>query len=76
MKEQKQRIFDRIDQNADAIRQRSRRLFDTPELGYREFETGRLIQDWLTDWGVAWTPVSFQERMRVEELPGASSMAS
>ena len=59
MKEQKQRIFDRIDQNADAIRQRSRRLFDTPELGYREFETGRLIQNWLTDWGVAWTPVSY-----------------
>ena len=48
MNEQKQRVFNRIDQNAAAIVDRSRKLFDIPELGYREFETGRLIQDWLS----------------------------
>ena len=59
MNEQKQRIFDRIDDNAAAILDRSRRLFDTPELGYREFETGRLIRGWLDAWGVAYEPVSY-----------------
>ncbi len=58
MNEQKQRIFNKIDQNADAIIRRSRLLFDTPELGYREFETGRLIKSWLDAWGAACEPVS------------------
>ena len=59
MNQQKQRIFDRIDQNADAILARSRRLFDTPELGYREFETNKLIRGWLETWGVPYEPVSY-----------------
>lgn len=63
MNEQKQRVFDRMDRNAAAILDRSRRLFDTPELGYREFETGRLIQGWLDGWGVPWEAVSYTGRM-------------
>ena len=59
MNEQKKRIFDRIDQNADAIIRRSRLLFDTPELGYREFETNKLIRGWLDAWGVACEPMSY-----------------
>ncbi len=59
MNEQKQRIFDKIDKNADAILARSRLLFDTPELGYREFETGRLIRGWLDGWGVPYETVSY-----------------
>ena len=59
MNAQKQRIFDRIDQNADAILARSRRLFDTPELGYREFKTNKLIRGWLDSWGVPYEPVSY-----------------
>ena len=59
MNGQKQRVFDRIDQNADAILGRSRTLFDAPELGYREFETGRLIRQWLDGWGVPYESVSY-----------------
>jgi len=59
MNEQKQRIFDRIDQNAQAIFARSRRLFEMPELGYREVETNRFIRACLEDWGVAYAPVSY-----------------
>ena len=59
MNGQKQRIFDKIDRNAAAIIERSRRLFDAPELGYREFETGRLIRGWLDQWGVPYEPVSY-----------------
>ena len=59
MNEQKQRVFSRIDANADAIIARSRRLFDTPELGYREFETGRLIRDCLDAWAVPYEIVSY-----------------
>lgn len=59
MNEQKQRVFARIDQNAAAIRERSRGLFDTPELGYHEFETNRLIRGWLDAWGVAYEPLSY-----------------
>ena len=59
MNQQKQRIFDRIDDNRAAILDRSRLLFDTPELGYREFETGRLIRGWLDGWGVPYESVSY-----------------
>ena len=59
MNEQKQRIFEKIDQNAAAIIGRSRRLFDTPEMGYREFETNRLIRSWLDQWGVGYETVSY-----------------
>ena len=59
MNQQKQRIFDRIDDNRAAILDRSRLLFDTPELGYREFETGRLIRGWLESWGVPYESVSY-----------------
>ena len=59
MNQQKQRIFDRIDDNRAAILDRSRVLFDTPELGYREFETGRLIRGWLESWGVPYESVSY-----------------
>ena len=59
MKEQKQRVFEKIDQNADAILARSRVLFDTPELGYREFETNKLIRGWLDSWGVPYETVSY-----------------
>ena len=59
MNGQKQRVFDKIDRNAAAIIERSRRLFDTPELGYREFETNRLIRGWLDQWGVPYEPVSY-----------------
>lgn len=59
MNEQKKRVFHRIDQNADAIIERSRRLFHTPELGYREFETNKLIRSWLDQWGVAYEAVSY-----------------
>ena len=63
MNEQKQRIFHRIDENRDAILARSRQLFQTPELGYREFETGRLLRGWLEGWGVACEPVSYTDLM-------------
>ena len=56
---QKQRVFDRIDANAAAVLERSRRLFEIPELGYREFETGRLIRDCLDSWGVPYEPISY-----------------
>ena len=59
MNGQKQRVFEKIDQNAAAVLARSRRLFDTPELGYREFETNRLIREWLDGWGVPYEPVSY-----------------
>ena len=59
MNQQKQRIFNRIDDNRAAILDRSRLLFDTPELGYREFETGRLIRGWLDGWGVPYESVSY-----------------
>ena len=59
MNEQKRRVFDRIDQNAEGILARSRLLFDTPELGYHEFETNQLIRGWLENWGVAYEPVSY-----------------
>ena len=59
MNGQKQRIFNKIDQNAAAILDRSRRLFATPELGYREFETGKMIRAWLDGWGVAYESVSY-----------------
>ena len=59
MNEQKQRVFEKIDQNAATIIERSRLLFDTPELGYREFETNKLIRGWLDAWGVAYEPVSY-----------------
>ena len=59
MKGQKQRIFSKIDQNAAAILDRSRQLFATPELGYREFETGRLIRAWLDGWGVGYEQLSY-----------------
>ena len=59
MKKQKQRVFDRIDGHAAAIIERSRLLFDTPELGYREFETNKLIRGWLDSWGVPYETVSY-----------------
>ena len=59
MNEQKQRVFEKIDQNAASIMERSRLLFDTPELGYREFETNKLIRDWLDSWGVPYETVSY-----------------
>ena len=59
MNEQKQRIFDRIDRNGAAVIARHRQLFATPELGYREFETNRLIRGWLDGWGVPYAPVSY-----------------
>ena len=59
MNEQKQRVFRRIEANAAAILARHRQLFDTPELGYREFETNKLIRGWLDGWGVAYEPVSY-----------------
>ena len=59
MNQQKQRIFNRIDDNRAAILDRSRLLFDTPELGYHEFETNRLIRGWLEGWGVPYEPVSY-----------------
>lgn len=59
MNGQKQRVFEKIDGHAAAIIARSRALFDTPELGYREFETGRLIRGWLDGWGVGYETVSY-----------------
>ncbi len=59
MNEQKQRVFDKIDSRAEAIRARSRRLFDTPELGYKEFETGKLLKGWLEGWGVPYEVLSY-----------------
>ena len=59
MNEQKQRVFNRIDQNATAIVDRSRKLFDIPELGYREFETGRFIRACLDGWGLSYAPASY-----------------
>ena len=59
MNGQKQRMFDAIDRNADRILMRSRTLFDTPELGYREFETQGLIRGWLREWGIPCEPVSY-----------------
>ena len=59
MNQQKQRVFNRIDSNAAAILDRSRHLFHTPELGYREFETGRLIRGWLEGWGVPCESASY-----------------
>ena len=59
MNEQKKRVFEKIDAQADAIIARQRTLFDTPELGYREFETGRLIRGWLDQWGVPYEPLSY-----------------
>ena len=59
MNEQKQRVFRKIDANGDQIIARSRRLFETPELGYREFETNRLIREQLDAWGVPYAPVSY-----------------
>ncbi|MBR0421976.1 MAG: amidohydrolase [Clostridia bacterium] len=59
MNEQKQRVFSRIDQNAAAIVDRSHKLFDIPELGYREFETGRFIRACLDGWGLSYAPASY-----------------
>ena len=59
MNEQKRRVFARIDENAAAIVQRSRRLFETPELGYREFETNRILREYLDGWGVPYEPLSY-----------------
>ena len=59
MNAQKQRIFERIDQNAPEIISRSRRLFDTPELGYREFETGKVIESCLMAWGLPFETLSY-----------------
>ena len=56
---QKKRVFEKIDSRAEAIFARSRRLFDTPELGYREFETGKLLKGWLESWGVPYEPLSY-----------------
>ena len=59
MNEQKQRVFRKIDAIGDQIIARSRRLFETPELGYREFETNRLIREQLDAWGVPYASVSY-----------------
>ncbi len=59
MNEQKQRIFEKIDQNADAIYKRHRALFNVPELGYHEFETNRLIRSWLDEWAVPYEALSY-----------------
>lgn len=59
MNEQKRRVFARIDQNAENIIARSRRLFEVPELGYREFETNRILREYLDSWGVPYEPVSY-----------------
>lgn len=59
MNEQKQRVFEKIDAHADDIIARQRVLFDTPELGYREFETGRLLRGWLDGWGVSYETLSY-----------------
>lgn len=59
MNEQKKRIFNRIDENAAALLDRSRRLFALPELGYREIETGRFLKNCLETWGVPYEPVSY-----------------
>ena len=59
MNGQKQRVFSRIDDSAADILERSRRLFDIPELGYREFSTGKLIRGWLDEWSIPYETVSY-----------------
>ncbi len=45
----KEKLFNYIDEHKEEIIALGDELFDTPELGFKEFETGKIIQKWLKE---------------------------
>lgn len=50
----KKDIFSVIDANADEFKRLGDRLFDCPELGFREFRTAEIIKEWADKLGVGY----------------------
>lgn len=50
----KKEIFDAVDANADEFKRLGDKLFDCPELGFKEFKTAETIKNWIDKLGISY----------------------